>query len=138
MMNKRRHIMFPLVLVLVTVLLAIAIGLFVSPRAVSAPLEERSVTAPVTEAGYREAAKTALAPVLTSLDASGVPTDAAAVSQAYETLLALSVPTSYKDVHMALVTSLYLLRDGLAGDAAAQTNGAARFSATLQANAWLN
>ncbi len=132
-MIKRRHVMFPLVLVLLTFVLAIAIGLFVMPRPASAPTPH----AAVTEAGYREEARAALAPALAARDASGMPA-ADAVSEAYESLLALSVPSSYKDVHMGLVTSLYLLRDGAAGNEEARATGLARFSALLLDNPWLN
>ncbi len=134
-MIKRHHVLFPLILVFLTFILATAIGLFVSPRATRAPMEGGA--SPVTEAGYRKEAREVLAPVLASQDGSGAPSSADAVSQAYESLLALSVPTAYKEVHMGLVTSLYLLRDGLAGNEEARTTGAARFSALLQDNSWL-
>ncbi len=130
-MIQRRHVLFPLILVLLTVLLAVAIGLFVSPRAVSAPIEEGT---PVSEAGYREDVRDVLRPLFATPEAL---TETARVSAAYDALLLLSVPSDYRDVHIGLVTSLFLLRDGLAGDEAARLAGLERFSGLIEDNEWL-
>jgi hypothetical protein len=60
-----------------------------------------------------------------------------AVESAYNGMLALTVPADYRDLHFGIVSSLYLMREGLYGDAATFDTGWAQLQTILSDNPWL-
>ncbi len=133
---------FPFVVGALTVSLVLLIGWVYSGKQSVAPAANTSgsteTAAPVSDASYRASASAITSGLLGRIDAAS--DDAARlhlVESAQNGLLALLVPADLKDVHLELVTALNLMRQGLAGDAAAYTEGRSRFDAVLADNAWL-
>lgn len=76
-----------------------------------------------------------LAEKLQEQDAEDV---SAAVSEAKSKLLALIVPTAYKDIHLNLVIALSSIDEDLSQDKAQLTNGLEKLRQAIESASWLS
>lgn len=95
---------------------------------------------------YRAAAKVAMGPFLTAakpltVDAFDGPTAATLapiVNDAQQRLLAMRVPGSFRDAHLAMVLTLERWKVALGGDASAREAAVSQLHDVLAANPWLD
>ncbi len=99
---------------------------------------DASTTPAVTDADYRTNSHAVIAPFLASYGAAT--NDAiklAAVEDALAALIPVTVPASYKDVHLGLAVSLSLMRDGLRGEDGSLDAGYAKLTKIVATEPWL-
>ena len=97
-----------------------------------------SPTPAVTDADYREDAHAVIAPFLASYyAASNDGVYLGLVEDALAALMPITVPASYKDVHLGLAVSLSLMRDGLRGEEGSLRMGNEKLAKIVAAESWL-
>src|SRR3989338_2293396 len=104
----------------------------------SKPIVLSAATTVVDEGAYRESVKNIVAPFLKSF--SSAPNDMAKLvltENVLNTLLNVTVPVIYKEIHLELAISLNQMRDGLRGANGSFEDGKVRFERIVGANPWL-
>ena len=140
--HKRRSF-YPLAVALLTLALG-ALMFFTLGRSAGFPsAENRGAQVPaapaVTDAEYRERSHDVIAPFLVAYGAAtGDAEKVVAVENAISALLSLTVPATYKDVHLGLAVSLTLMRDGLRGEEGSLDAGYAKLTKIVASEPWLS
>ncbi|MEI6510593.1 MAG: hypothetical protein WCO25_00935 [Candidatus Uhrbacteria bacterium] len=142
MLFHRRRSFYPLAIALLTLALGLlmlyTLGSSTSPTGRKSVGTQVSPTPAVTDADYRTNSHAVIAPFLASYGAAT--NDAiklAAVEDALAALMPITVPASYKDVHLGLAVSLSLMRDGLRGEDGSLDAGYAKLTKIVATEPWL-
>ncbi len=143
----QRRSFYPLVIAILTLALG-SLMFFTLSQSTRLPLLQKeragvrssdvSPTPAVTDADYRANAHAVIAPFLVSYSAaSNDGIRLGLVEDALAALMPITVPASYKDVHLGLAVSLSLMRDGLRGEEGSLETGYAKLTKIAAADAWL-
>ena len=128
MFHKHRSILFPVVLIGLTLALAATVYFSVSPKSAVVP---ESKIIPVNDELYRNELTNIIQTFQTQYRSA--PDDLRRlllVEATLRNLLSLRVPAMYKELHLDLAVSLNLIMNGLRGEATLHTGGSRGWSAS--------
>ena len=134
--HRQRRSFYPLAIALLTLALGGLMFLALNKPSSAAP-DANSVPA-VSDSDYRAQAHAVVAPFVAAYAAA--PENAAklgAVEDALAGLLRLTVPASYKEVHLALAVDLSQIRDGLRAEGGSPDAGYEKLTKLIGDEPWL-
>ena len=133
------HSWFPFVLIGLSFTLILVVIFFVVPRgnvSVFFPQNEEVNQEALSE-DYELSSKQILTTLFAALDGEDEEAKIQTIDQSTNSLLALLVPSKHKDLHLEIVLSLNLLRQGSLGEETLYEEGLRRLQALVDQYSWL-